>query len=292
MSCGNNLKQIGLALHNYHDAFKSFPYGERKGEKSPNWRFSLLPFMEQNNVYDRADINASFSAPNYGTNADPFTGLIIDTYRCPSSAAPANGGDPVLSNTQNGQLMDYVGISGAISDGGTFTATNKCSGVTSHGGIHCNNGTLVALEAFKMAGITDGTSNTLIVAEQSGMVRDSAGLRLDTRANYRGGWSGFGGNGTDLAAINKLPDAPTGARVWGSGTTTVRYAINFKGDINASFYRGANSPWDANTILNSFHAAGIQTVRADGSVHYLSDTTDFLTIRKLASKDDGLVISE
>jgi len=292
MSCGNNMKQIGLALHNYHDAFKSFPYGAR-GDASgwgsgPNWRISVLPFMEQNNVYDQlsfagTDSFSSYSSNGYSGNTI-LKGLVIDTYRCPSSAAPVNGpppaGSPGNDNSQNGQLVDYVGISGVTRDGTAFPAA-KCSSGYAYGGTMCYNGSLIGNDVLNMASITDGTSNTIIVAEQSGLVLDlSDSVRKDLRSNYVGAWVGTE-NGVKFTA-NTNPSSAT-------GVTTIRYAINYKPN---GLPAGSEKLWQPNTILNSFHAAGIQTVRADGSVHYVADTIEMLTLRKLASKEDGLVIPE
>jgi len=287
MQCGNNMKQIGLALHNYHDAFNSFPYGAL-GEgtafvfRLPNWRISILPFMEQGNIYDQLDFGANFVGNSYAGNPI-LKGLVIDTYRCPSSAAPVNGdelpGSPNNDNPQNGQLIDYVGISGATPQGTDFQTT-KCSN-GNYGGTICNNGTLIPNETLNMASITDGTSNTIIVAEQSGLVFDlSDSVRKDLRANYEGGWNGAQ-NGAKVTATTSPPAA--------TGLTTILYPINNRPSMLPS---GSNNVYDVNTILNSFHAAGIQTLRADGSVHYVTETIELLTLRKLASKEDGLVIPE
>jgi len=286
MSCGNNLKQIGLALQNYHDAFKSFPFGNRGNRDQPNWRFAILPFMEEGNVYDQADfVGGGFNSTSSYPGNTFLVGLIVDTYNCPSSAAPINGLEvapsPVNANNGNGQLMSYVGISGATAESG-FSVTGHCGGEHSSTGTGCNNGILATNETFKMASIIDGTSNTIIVAEQSGLVKTSDG-REDLRANFDGGWAG-------AHRINLIaPQTSSGNPAGGAGITTIRWAINTD-SASADAPIGANTPSGANTILNSFHAAGIQSVRADGSVHFVSETIKMLTLRKLCSKDDGLVI--
>src|SRR5512135_122792 len=68
MQCSNNLKQIGLALHNYHDANKKFPFGSRGGSSwaqtgikdGTNWRVSILPYLEQTALYSKLNFGGSF----------------------------------------------------------------------------------------------------------------------------------------------------------------------------------------------------------------------------------------
>ncbi len=99
MSCSNNLKQLGLALQNYHDTNNRFPFGSRGGitwaqagiKDGTNWRTSILPYLEQSAVYNRLNFGGSFGA---GTTAavaymggnQHLSNFVLPTYRCPSSA--------------------------------------------------------------------------------------------------------------------------------------------------------------------------------------------------------------
>lgn len=290
--CSNNMKQIGVALHTYHDTYKSFPFGEgayKRGPtpgggrwNGPNWRVHILPFMEQGPMYDQLSFDDSFAAcrPGFtGVNV-ALRGYIFEGYRCPSSSLRVNGRnvspDPTNNNVQNAQLIDYVGVQGATPQTG-FPATGKCRS-TGYGGIYCNNGTLGINETFKFADVTDGTANTLIVAEQSGPVYQNSIQRRDIRSNYYGGWCGH----TDYRLASQFTGSP-----WGSGTTSVRYQINLR--TAGGIPGGANSTWDANTALTSEHPGGILAAKADGSTDFIAETINMLSLKRMASKQDGEV---
>jgi prepilin-type N-terminal cleavage/methylation domain-containing protein len=285
-TCKNNVKQLTLALHNYHDVHRMFPIGEgvvvghgdkdpadRPNWAGPNWRIHVLPYIDQKPVYDQLDFNLPFDACRpgvQGTNT-VLVGLVIPVFKCPSSSAPSLGTNispsPTNNNVKNVMLPDYVGMSGATGFGG-------CSGQTGYGGIYCDNGLLVPNESFAIRDAIDGTSNTILVAEQSGMI----GNTQDIRSVYYGGFSAH-------TATTKAPTF-TGSP-WGSGTTTVRYRIN---DNVAQV--GSDSTWDGNTVINSFHPGGVHIGLADGSVRFISDNINFDTLRRLAAKNDNQPVGE
>ncbi len=287
------MKNICLALMNYHSTYTRFPIGETGAGVSrvsgggawagPNWRVSILPDLDQNPVYKQLNfINDTFDAGRPGFNVvnknnKILSGFTMSVYKCPSSAAPINGTNqspsPTNNNKHNAMLIDYVGMSGATGQTG-FTVTGQCSSQTGYGGIYCNNGILAPNDCFAIRDIIDGPSNTIIVAEQSGMI---ANLR-DIRSNYYGGWCGH----TSGAKAPSMTGSP-----WGSGTTSVRYQIN-----SLSTAVGSDSTWDANTVLNSFHVGGIHVALADGSVHFISENINMLTLRRLASRQDGQPVGQ
>ena len=71
-SCKNNLKQIGIALHNYHDVHRSFPFGGRSPTRNAgtSWRFGLLPFLEQNAIFD-LDKASNYNLNTYAGGGTP-----------------------------------------------------------------------------------------------------------------------------------------------------------------------------------------------------------------------------
>ncbi len=290
--CSNQLKQLGLALHNYHDINKTLPFGTRAPVGAPNWRIAVLPYLEQMPLYQTLDINSSavvggFSAKredngSYGYGTGPnavLAGLKVEGWNCPSSPNSTNASaqSPTYNNAERGQTHDYVGIAGASPDPAGRT-TGVCSGVTGYGGIFCENGMLFQNFTVGLASATDGTSNTLVVGEQSGKV----GGNRDIRANYHGGWSGFTTAGR--------PSAFTGSP-WGAATTTVRYPINADNTICVGG-SGCDTTYDANTVLNSFHPGGTQGLLLDGSVRFLVETMNHATLLSISSRDDGTVVSD
>lgn len=272
-TCKNNMKQIGLGLHNYHDIYNSFPIGAQSTYLKPNWRIGILPQIDQAPAYNQLNWAGQF-ANTFASNP-VLTTLRVPIYNCPSSSLPNNtlGRNPDGSRGP-GQVMDYVGIAGASTDPGG--STNVCSAVMSRGGIWCQNGLLSANIHFRMRDCTDGTSNTLLVAEQSGPVART----LDRRAAWYGGWQGAHKVGT--------PASWTASDVWGAGITTIRDGHGINPDVMGD---GGDS-LEGNTHLTSFHVGGVHGLLADGSVRFISENVDFATLKELAAKADGQVIGE
>ncbi len=146
MQCQNNLRQIGIALHNYHAAFRKFPPGgievrpEWPRGKQLAWSAFVLPFLEQTAAYARVDFNYAFDHPvNEEAAATP-----IETYLCPST--------PRYSPLQRGLgASDYGGIYGER----IVSTNNPPRGVMIHD------------RAIRFRDITDGTARTLTVSEDA-----------------------------------------------------------------------------------------------------------------------------
>ncbi len=289
--CKNQLKQLGLALHNYHDSNLTFPMGTRYPISAPNWRVGILPYLDQAALYNNVDINSQatiggFSSKRedsgsygYGTGRNAvLKGLAVPNWNCPSSpnSKNASGQSPTYNNAELGQTMDYVGIAGATPDPGGNTGV--CSGTTGYGGIFCENGMLFPNGNTRIRDVTDGASNTMIVGEQSGRV----GGTKDIRANYHGGWAGF--------TVTQRPASMTGSP-WGSATTTLRYPINAGLSVCVGG-SGCDATYDGNTVLNSFHPGGTQVLLVDGSVHFLSENMNLNTFRSLGARNDGQVVGQ
>ena len=144
--CQNNLKQIGLALHSHHTAKSEFPIGTVEfrlfdpSKRQLAWSVFLLPYMEQDNVFEMLDLNLAFDDANNAEGASK----IISTYVCPSSLR----GETLVNGLGP---SDYGGIFGEI-----ITSPNDPP-----------KGTMLIDQAISIRDVTDGTSNTLIVAEDS-----------------------------------------------------------------------------------------------------------------------------
>ena len=290
MQCSNNLKQIGLAIHNYHATLQTFPIGARtgpnlspqrhQGRTGTNWRASILPFLEQSGLTEALDFETAMFAYDWYGN-EILKGLVVPAYNCPSSPF-----DPILtidrgaSYAAEGQKHDYVGIAGTYPD--PANRGNQC-GEANYGWI-CRNGVLPPNEVKTMADVKDGTSSTIVVAEQSGVVlvseRQGVMSEYPIRANYAGGWCGV--------ILPITANKATGTTLYPlAGLTTVRWALNAPTGVpNSSDRAGAN-----NTILNSSHQGCVQVLMADGSVHSLSDTLDMDILRRLCCADDGMPAS-
>jgi len=192
-----------------------------------------------------------------------------------------------MNGTNAVEVMDYVGISGAATTGfaDPFGRANQCaSGLNSMCGTFCRNG-MLTVETRKMKDCTDGTSSTIIVAEQSGQVNGA-----EISAQRQGGWTGFinGASSemdmTTLAYISGRPDKYIG------GVTTVVQRPNWywaAGGVNPYSYSGGN-----NTMINSFHPGGIHVLMTDAAVRFMSETISVAALQRLCVKDDGQPIGE
>jgi len=279
--CTNNLKQIGIALHNYHDTYRTFPLGsynlrEVWPSSGSNWRTLILPFMEQSTVFDQLSFSSDpavhFMAGGAAGAAalagnEVLRNLDIKAYRCPSSVIQPFEIAPGSNNNGTALNIQYVGIQGAARpipgdspDRGTWDCGH---------GWSCNNGLLVPNEAFGMQAAVDGTSNVMIVAEQSGLVAD-----VNRTANYYGGWHGARHPRTVLSGAC--------GDLWQTGTSCVRFAPNsniVQTGATEAIYRN-------NTVINSMHPGGINVVLTDGAVRFISNDIDFWNLKRLACRYD------
>ncbi len=158
VSCSNNLRQIGIGLHNYHVVYGCFPPGStNEGAKQIAWSVFLLPYIEQDNVYQLFDVNAAYNA----VVNQAATSRVISFYLCPSTSwrEPSRVGDMTADHTAGG-----------------LNPTGAPQGCTDYGGIFgynipgqpLANGVMIYNYSISVAQISDGTSNTLIVAEDTG----------------------------------------------------------------------------------------------------------------------------
>ncbi len=165
--CQNNLKQLGLAMHNYHDARGTLPYlRSGGGQNRHTWAMLLTPFIEQNNIYQAmttpiTGVNQTDGFNNLSSTDPTVTGArqsIVSIFLCPSRHAP---GDLVPIDTLSpitGQPTDYVasvGDSTTKPTNGVFTLANVANGVATNSKL-----------ALKLTDIPDGTSNTIMLGEK------------------------------------------------------------------------------------------------------------------------------
>jgi prepilin-type N-terminal cleavage/methylation domain-containing protein/prepilin-type processing-associated H-X9-DG protein len=334
--CANNLKQMGLAIHNYHDTFKFFPSAgcddgrpmsggpwPNSGEGT-NWSIFILPYVEQNSIYQRTTFTGDSGWTSYSLAQQPTSsaynnvrlaqGIVISLYRCPSDPHPdkIGNGSNVDGGSEQVTRNSYVAIAGAVDnlDGsGQFresrmTDGNSWSyqwGNTAWGGIIAP-----SFNHVKMTSITDGTSNTMMLSEQSDYLYYNTGARggdydMTCSANglYRGHASGYDGQRNLYGGQNWMD-----AR--GQTYTTIRYPINLKtgwqrgvdctqtyGRISAKLCGVSPASWQsegANIPLVSAHDGGVNVLFGDGSVHFLTDSTPLIMLARLATRDDGGVV--
>lgn len=297
MSCSNNFKQLGLALHNYHDTYKVFPPGyilqdvtgggtlDYNGQGSSwGWGAALLPFMEQGALSDSLAVGA---IPLTRALQDPSPTLTImqqpvASFRCPSDTAPAtNTGHQLLGMSGNRAVAtsNYIGnnTSHKWHSGGRLTgySTGETGGWSPPGASHAPTGLFWRQSKMGMRDITDGTSNTIAFGERSWQLNNPAGLPFNCNAAVVFGTSH---NNEQLTIRQNL----------GAGSV----AINMP---SSQCIYG----------FSSRHPGGAQFALADGSVRFISDTINHIrtpddqsgvfnssTFEKLLHRADGMVVGE
>ncbi|MCL2119592.1 MAG: DUF1559 domain-containing protein [Planctomycetaceae bacterium] len=307
MSCSNNLRQLGLGLHNYHDAAKTFPKGGKIGfatgpvgfnriDGCTNWRTFIWPYIEQTALYNEIDWRAGVASENLSSpqNVQALARTQIPCYRCPSNSIPVFDQEPY--NTNEYMLADYTGIAGAYPDpigrdDGLTTATGPTAAVVRQfrHGIMSRAGMLVSNEWKGIQACRDGTSNTFIAGEQSDymLINDQSYIRT---SNYLGAWFGVSGDGVNdniWTENSNMLFTPANENLYGIGITTARYPINYDKTTKLTVSPpGIPGPYGNNTIFNSAHTGGAMFLMTDASVQFVTDTLSFENLAILCVADD------
>ncbi|MGV3485972.1 MAG: DUF1559 domain-containing protein [Planctomycetaceae bacterium] len=254
MQCANNVKQMGLALHNYHDVYQSLApgwvdwngvYSAPEQYHSAHVNVAMLPFLEDGNVQDQYDFNVAWDHAN---NQD-MAGIMPPSYQCPSTPGAGEPGP-------NGfQTSDYAYIRSA-SDWYTHLGTEHA---------------MFEMNRFrKFRDVIDGLSNTILQYESAGRTQSYVLGRVTAApawwdASYRSWTGNFNANWFYPAAFELDPDGGEPAVTWFVGSTI----------INSHNW---NAPY-------SFHEGGIHISLADGSVRFLTESISVDVVNALTSID-------
>jgi prepilin-type processing-associated H-X9-DG protein len=270
MSCSNNLKQIGIALHSYHDSFKRFPPGYIDGNTNKNltpdndmgpgwgWASFILPYMEQQNVYNQIN----FSQPvGMGVNVQ-ISQLSLPIYQCPSDGL--QDPFPVYDSTFTNPITtlahaNYVGCNGWIE---CFNGAGGNPGSAGNDGLVGTSGSAgVGLfyrnSKTRMADVTDGLSNTIIVGERSSNHSPST-------------WTGAVAGGRCPAWMANQPPTPY-VPPPGPPYDNADFGETFVlAHGNATHLPNADFPIFDPDVFYSKHIGGCNFLFGDGAVHFLS----------------------
>jgi prepilin-type N-terminal cleavage/methylation domain-containing protein len=294
-ACRNNLKQIGLAIHNYHDVHNSLPIGGyAQPAPRPNAFYAgvsfwvgLLPQLEQSSLFHSIDTSIYGSGEYLFANGPEFDGKFLMVMSCPSSSLEQMlRVGPLFTY----QMPSYVGVSGAaasIATGDSFTESQMidfrpCDNVTarmSWGGL------LVANMALKLRDASDGTSATMVVAESSSAILDREGVRGRMDGGHANGWPrATESTGTVFTYRNPMANAPTRC----NNLTTVAHPVNARsvGIRSVCFSQSPNRP------IRSSHPGLAHVAILDGSVRLLNDSHSLDLLKKIASRADGQLLGE
>lgn len=263
--CKSNLKQIGLALHNYHDSFGTFPSGwigvtngraDVEGGSGFGWGTQILSDLEQGPLLDQIDLRQPVWAPQHAFLSTAY----LPVFRCPSDIGPdewelheghGHDHDHADEDDEEGELLMVLPTANYVGSFGPdhldeyletpFGQTFQSRGVFSHN------------SSVRFKDISDGTSMTLLVGER----------KTAPEREWFSTWAGVVAEGEDAAA-----------RVLGVA------------DHNP------NSPASHLDDFSSYHPGGVHFVFCDGSVRFVGSSIDHIIFRRVATRAGGEVVGE
>jgi prepilin-type N-terminal cleavage/methylation domain-containing protein len=298
--CVNNLKQIGLGAQTYHDSFKALPQnhrplGAQAGNVRERWFTHILPFIDQNTLYNLYDETSNWDsngalasyptttpAPAAGYNGNAaIVSTPIPIAQCPSAPNSTRlDNNPQLSSpfgwgTNNplvSAVTDYAGIYGVHPY--FYAATGITPPANPYGAITNNVATSVGSDTapVKLTDITDGTSNTILVTESAGrpyLYQNGVqqGTALTAHGTNGGGWGRPGSEIWLIGFSNKFGTTPGGPVAINAAN-----GVDWQGQFPYTSATGPVTPplnTDGGGQIYGFHPAGANAVYSDGSVHLL-----------------------
>ncbi len=259
LQCTNKLKQVGLAMQNYHSAQRHFPSGsnlhDEERKTGISWNVVVLPYLELGTLYDQIQPLPNGGAANFAPEFD-----LIEAYVCPSALAQPN--DPEVWKNSN-----YSAVSGSFRNSESMGLSGNCGDVFTDGIFYAGSRTPISR-------VIDGTSNTLAVGERTYIIRNWM-----YGSEYRG---------------DPFPEASNSNLCSGS-SHNILAPINPNPKIFGYYKLDPDKlPSDPEVKLNdlyfgSDHPGGANFMYADGSIHFLDDGIDFTLYQNMASKDGGEV---
>ena len=275
--CKNNMKQIGLALHNYHDVYGTFPpgYTARNVSKTDPvtaetgpafaWSFAILPQMDGATIFNSIDTDLDAATP---ANLGIASSVVLNEFLCPSDSV--------------NPFFDVV-------DGGGNTISLPSSnypGIFGYGSVTMNAGNSTGVfyrnSSIRFRDIKDGTSNTICVGERTAVHKFNKSLpEVDSNSTWYAAIPGVvrpGGMGGMMASMTEGPAS---------------MILGHVGQTMGGMQMHSN-PNQTNHIVHfsSQHEGGVQFLLCDGSVHFIGENVDYQTFRNLGERNDGNVLSE
>ncbi len=320
MSCSNNLHQIGLAAHNYHDVYQKLPpasqvpYAQQNDDSNldltmpfgPNWAVLLLPYVEQDNLYKQSNPGSYpgiAPVPHVGsrkgagalaginTSWRVIRGAVVNTYQCPADGNNANPYNDPGSNAppETGWARGNYGATAGFDDydhvSGGAGYVSRQNGSPLKGVL--SSPVMAANYGARITDILDGSSNTILFNELR------AGISpLDPRGTWALGFPSASISNAGRGAYNPTPNNLLGDD-GGSGDEIQNCSKFWYAGIGSQAGMGCIN--DSGAIMTSGmarsrHTGGVNACFADGSVKFIPNNISEYTWGLLNSKADGLVL--
>jgi len=278
--CKNNLKQLGLAMHNYHDTFRKFPIGGWVGGQEVDlgsYLTRILPYVDQAPLYNM--INFSINVDSQVLPFGPAPGTQIQTVLLPIYFCPSDDGGPIFFTSQNYNgkpraKTNYTGTIGNHNTNGNQSCATAWNLLNTNGAVQNGDtrdpgrisGVLLKQPGCNgLEAVTDGTTNTILMGE----------IRPACSTHQQDGWH-------DSNAF------------W----TLTENGINFPtcpgepGFTGTNCNQPGNNAWGTANGFRSRHVGGAQFVLCDGSCRFISQNVNLLTFQKLGDRRDGQVVGD
>ncbi len=252
--CKNNLKQIGLGLHNYHDIYNAMPPGwvgvtngisDIYGVNGWGWAARILPQVDQGPLFNQLNFNAKMEAPSNAT----FRVKPLTVYLCPSDAAPGSVWtiqDDTGTNLADLAVANYLGVFGLSEiDDCANTPNSPCNG----------EGAFFQNSRVQFRDFVDGLSSSIVVGERR--------TRRDAGFDWTSTWTGVVANGDDAIV-----------RILGTCDHTPNHPSNHIDDFSSN------------------HVGGAHFVLGDGAVRFVSSNVDLGVYQHLATRSAGDIVGE
>jgi len=275
-ACTNNVKQLGLALHNYVDANKELPPSAVKAtaaQTDPAWAWSAvcLPYLEELALYDDLRISTLQPADLPGVGAAAGLSTRLAAFRCPSDTPPRETSPRKLSGGQEFGLSNYPGVNSSGTNTRLYGGGSPLDGVFGSPWPISKAAGVVIVPPRKFKDITDGLSSTLMVGERAAdqlKVNQNGGALTDNGRTY-----------TSWAAISK-PDM---------STATYEGPNEILGSTGEPINSIAPS-WLYWNPFRSTHPGGCTFGRADGTVVFINEDISMTTYQALTTVAGGEVV--
>jgi prepilin-type N-terminal cleavage/methylation domain-containing protein/prepilin-type processing-associated H-X9-DG protein len=294
VKCQNNLKQLGLAMHNYHDANSSFPAGRGAGPFGPNpgtdWQswwilgvsYQILAYYEQGALYQQFEARKNETVNNFWNNAGGPARQQLSLYICPSS--------PLLTNGFPG--TNYLFSTGSmIETGGCNTVARRANGVIVHE------------VGRRITDLPDGTSNTILASEYIPGIDAENGFKAVASISVANRAFITQAELDQVAAAAPVRNILTNNGRWWAWHSHTNSLFNTAAPPNwkcqfaagGAGVGGAGLAWDSCVGIvpaRSLHSGGVNVCLTDGSVRFVRDTVNLLTWQLLGNAMDGQPVGD